>query len=306
MSVNDIIYGKLDLYEFLQVEPQANITTIRRQYRRIALKYHPDKNIDPEAVKTFQLVSQIYEILSHEESRKAYDELRRAKRLKQQRQDHLDEKTKAFKEQLLQREKNLDSTSLFNKVNSREVQKLQEEGFRRRKLLETKYLRGSMSYVSYRELPITPIFDITDNFKRALKVVLKWKYRPELKDKFTIDIIKDIMSVFGHVESIQQIPDLDNYNAAVLQYSNLEEVDRATTHNYHKTASLWDGTPYRKLASLLRECKVYKPCTFNKQLNKEFTKYHDINASDILTDNESINDVVIDRVNEELSKLYLT
>jgi molecular chaperone DnaJ len=63
-----------DPYELLGVSQDATEQEIQRAYRKLALKYHPDKNPDdPKAAERFKQVAEAYEILSDKEKRKAYD-----------------------------------------------------------------------------------------------------------------------------------------------------------------------------------------------------------------------------------------
>lgn len=307
MSTTDqIISGDLDLYEFFDVDPTCDTSVIRRQYRRKALEYHPDKNSN--TADKFQLLSQIYDILSNETLRKQYDEIRHRKLDQKHVDSQLDDRTKQFKEALLKAEKKFDSKKTFNSVDAFELQKIREDGAKRLKKLESKILNSEASYVSYKDIDIAKKIDVTDNSEKTTKVILKWKHKPELEDKLTLSIISEIMTVFGPVESIERIPSSDRYEWALLHFHNEENVDRATQHNYRESASLWDGTPYRKLASLLRDCIIYNPTTKDKNLDGKFEQYKKESgiSEDIFTDNEVINDVMIQRINEEISKSYLT
>lgn len=63
-----------DLYEVLGVSKDATDQEIQRAYRKLALKYHPDRNEgDPKAANKFKKASEAYEVLKDPEKRQAYD-----------------------------------------------------------------------------------------------------------------------------------------------------------------------------------------------------------------------------------------
>lgn len=66
----------VDYYKILEVSRNATNQDIKKAYRRLALKYHPDKNPasqKEEATNKFKLISQAYEVLSDEKRRRTYD-----------------------------------------------------------------------------------------------------------------------------------------------------------------------------------------------------------------------------------------
>ncbi|MCH9057070.1 MAG: molecular chaperone DnaJ [Planctomycetes bacterium] len=63
-----------DYYETLGVERAADADEVKRAYRRLAMKYHPDRNPDdPEAEAKFKELAEAYEVLSDDNRRKMYD-----------------------------------------------------------------------------------------------------------------------------------------------------------------------------------------------------------------------------------------
>jgi len=67
--------AKEDYYELLGVPRNASDSDIKKSFRRLAMKYHPDRNTDnPEAEEKFKKIKEAYEVLSDQKKRSAYDQ----------------------------------------------------------------------------------------------------------------------------------------------------------------------------------------------------------------------------------------
>ena len=66
--------SKRDYYEILGVPRNATKDQIKDEYRKLALKYHPDRNKAPDAEEKFKEISEAYAVLSDEEKRNQYDQ----------------------------------------------------------------------------------------------------------------------------------------------------------------------------------------------------------------------------------------
>jgi len=65
-------------YRVLKVDPAADEATIKAAFRRLALRYHPDRAGSPRAARRFREIREAYEALSDPERRRAYDAVYRA------------------------------------------------------------------------------------------------------------------------------------------------------------------------------------------------------------------------------------
>ena len=67
--------NKRDYYEVLGVSKSATADEIKKAYRKLAIKYHPDKNPDDkEAEEKFKEAAEAYDVLSNPDKRSRYDQ----------------------------------------------------------------------------------------------------------------------------------------------------------------------------------------------------------------------------------------
>lgn len=63
-----------DYYKILGIPSGSNEDEIKKAYRKMALKFHPDKNKDPNAEDKFKEIAEAYEVLSDPKKRVIYDQ----------------------------------------------------------------------------------------------------------------------------------------------------------------------------------------------------------------------------------------
>ena len=74
MEICRKILQKKDYYDILGVAKDSSDDEIKKAYRKLALKLHPDKNRAPQATEAFKKVSSAFACLSNEEKKRIYDQ----------------------------------------------------------------------------------------------------------------------------------------------------------------------------------------------------------------------------------------
>lgn len=72
LVIVSVLAGK-DYYKILSVSRTASQAEIKKAYRKLSLKYHPDKNPAPDAAERFAEISVAYDTLSDPDKREAYN-----------------------------------------------------------------------------------------------------------------------------------------------------------------------------------------------------------------------------------------
>src|SRR5262249_44573192 len=74
ISLRTVMAGKRDYYEVLNVAKGAGDDEIKKAYRKLALQYHPDRNVgDKDAEDKFKEATEAFDVLSNPDKRARYD-----------------------------------------------------------------------------------------------------------------------------------------------------------------------------------------------------------------------------------------
>jgi DnaJ-related protein SCJ1 len=74
LSILISVLAGSDYYKILDVSRKATAADIKKAYRKLSLKYHPDKNPSEEAATKFAEIANAYDVLSDPDKRKTYDQ----------------------------------------------------------------------------------------------------------------------------------------------------------------------------------------------------------------------------------------
>jgi len=224
----------LDLYELLGVEVTSDEKTIKKAYRKKALTCHPDKNPDDKkAIELFHQLSDALEVLTDENTRKAYDNVLKARKAQEIRVRAMDAKRQKLKDKLDKGEK-LHEQEMDMKMDEEaklaaEIERLRKEGSRQLEE-EQEAMKRQMA-----EEARVKVADPANSGAARLKVrwdrkVVSWPY-----DK---DNLVSIFSKYGEVTAV--VVNSKKGGSALVEFANLTEAQMA--------AKIETGFPGNKLS----------------------------------------------------------
>ncbi|ODQ80367.1 hypothetical protein BABINDRAFT_166705 [Babjeviella inositovora NRRL Y-12698] len=289
-DLEEIIEKNVNLYQLLDITPYEEATNtkldipsalVKRQYRQKALLHHPDKQAQTSSTREleenavqFHFASLALKILTDTELKARYDSFYNRKfrsfQLSANDRAKYNEKQQGFKEALQREEADYNSYQSewhLKQVFENRLNQLREEGLRKRRAMEKEIMlakRTLSGAVLLDDMPLPPIAVSakSEADREARTVKIKWLHREELKSLITPDIIKDMFSKFGAVDSCALLSGSSKRGTARLVFSDVQSAAKAVRYDYLEgnrgSQSLWFNTSYKKISSLLRDCKFVK------------------------------------------------
>lgn len=197
-SLDPLVTAESDLYGLLNVEPTATDAALKRAYRKVALKFHPDKNPSADAAAQFHFLSIALETLTTPALRARYDTIRAAKAEARARTNRLDHERRRMKEDLERRERDAADATQGAKQHKRKVEILKEEGKKMRKMRDDSGPGETAA---------------RDEGDESTRVVLI-RYRDS---QITETALHKLLSSFGSIDTLRIVPH-SKYKKAVVVF----------------------------------------------------------------------------------------
>ncbi len=223
-----------NLYHILEIERTDDHNSIKKAYKKLIKKYHPDKNKEANTVEKFDRIKIAYDLLKNEELKALYDsKLKSKEKLREERKNkkkQMTDKRRKFADDLESREKkHAEASYSANQTN----------------IFNPEEFKDKNKYKQYEE-EFNKMF-VDDDFKinnRVPKIKsldeklnqngLKIKWKSDLGVIFTKEILKTYFKEFGHIEEIIL---KENENNALILFNNdraIGDILNSSNHIIHK------------------------------------------------------------------------
>ncbi|KAF9433777.1 DnaJ (Hsp40), sub C, member 17 [Entomortierella beljakovae] len=191
---------KKDWYAILGVERTATSKEIQKAYRAKALKFHPDKNPDPNAAKIFHELTQANDLLQDSAARAAFDNLLNVRVQAQERANKYDSTRKKMKEDLESREnafkKQQQEEKMAESRMAYERERLKKETARKMEERKAELLRQADQELNAAVEAKLATVDGATALDTTLK--LTWKKK---KHTFDTGMLTDRFKKYGEIDS---------------------------------------------------------------------------------------------------------
>lgn len=190
----------IDLYALLEVEIDADEKAIKKAYRKKALTCHPDKNPDnKDAIRLFHELSDALEVLTDENTRRAYDNVLKARKAAVLRNRQLDGKRRKLKDDLEEKEKATKFEEEFGKKNeedklAREIERLRAEGSQQLEK-EQQYMREQLAKEAANPRP-----NLVPEADQKAKIKVRWSKSEN--SPYNKESLEKIFTKYGQVTAV--------------------------------------------------------------------------------------------------------
>lgn len=218
-----------NLYHILEIEKTDDHNQIKKAYKKLIKKYHPDKNKEANTVEKFDRIKLAYDLLKNEELKALYDSKLKSKEERKIKKKQMNDKRRKFAEDLESREKqNVEknqanaSKEKDNPENYREKNKYKQYEEEFNKMFVDDDLFSSQ----------VPKKKSLDEKLNQYGIKIKWK--SDMGVIFTKEILKTYFKEFGHIEEIIL---KENENKALILFNNdraIREILNNSNHIIHK------------------------------------------------------------------------
>mmetsp|Transcript_384 Transcript_384/g.592 ORF Transcript_384/g.592 Transcript_384/m.592 type:complete len:326 (-) Transcript_384:292-1269(-) len=219
----------INYYEVLGVEQKADIQDIKKAYRKLALKYHPDKNRGKdEIVKKFYQIKDAMSVLEDAKTRAALDAVINAKESRKMRFAHMDEKRRKMREELENREESVrkqteDEKAVRNRFEE-ELSRLRRQtaAEHERRQIEEKKKQEQLDALIRKEAE-RRAKESMPSFTRTIRV--NWVH-DDTGSQWSEDSLRSLLSPFGKIEEVV-IRAKKKKSSALIVYEEMGSVVKA-------------------------------------------------------------------------------